>query len=320
MKSLNIWSPSRIHGGLLNESGICGFVDRGFGFSLTEPHWELCISIGPEKYSGIKLSPEHKDSIKQTLKVLWDHFGELQLSIEIRNQVLAHIGLGSKTSLLLALGRAFCELKGLQISHLDIARLVGRGGTSGIGVYSTLMGGYISDAGHKYPEEKSCFGPSSMKLSNPPRLLSYSPINWAKVIHFRFTDIGIHGEIERRIFRESCPIPKNETEACLIIFNNYIESAIRERDKNKLQKGISDVQKIGFKKVEWENQDEVTKEFRRYWNSKNPQCPLGLSSMGPTIYCITANPENVFELLRCFDTPPLHCNVSNISNSGIIIK
>ena len=314
-----VQSPSRIHCGLLNETGQFGFVDGGFGFSLDAPCWNLEINVGGTGRRGLPLCTEHEQAIDQVLSLLCDQFGHLDVSIIVHSQIPAHVGLGSKTSLLLAVGRSFCELVDLHLNHVELAQILGRGGTSGIGVYSTMKGGYIRDAGHRYPEEKSCFGPSSMQLSTPPRLLFRSPVEWMYVVHFRFADIGVYGEREKWLFSEFCPISENETKTILRLTDEYVDQAIHSRDERRLQYGISQLQNVGFKKVEWDHQEAITKEFRSYWLGLDAPYALGLSSTGPTLYCISSKPASVLDLVNGFGSPPLHCNVSSISNTGLII-
>ena len=316
-KRIIVQSPSRIHCGLLNETGLFGFIDAGFGFSLDAPCWNLEINVGSTGHRGIPLCTEHQEAVDQALNLLCDRFGHLDMSIIIHSQIPAHIGLGSKTSLLLAVGQSFCELVGLHLDHVELARIMGRGGTSGIGVYSTMEGGYIHDAGHRYPEEKNCFGPSSMQLSTPPRLLFRSHVEWAYVTHFRFADIGINGEREKQLFSAYCPIPENETKTLLRLTDEYVDQAIQSRDENRLQHGISKLQDLGFKKIEWDHQEAITKEFRSYWLGHDSPYALGLSSMGPTLYCISSNPTFVLDLIEDFGLPPMHCEVSPVSNSGL---
>jgi beta-ribofuranosylaminobenzene 5'-phosphate synthase len=68
--------------------------------------------------------------------------------IVIRTAPAPHVGLGSGTQLALALGHAMVDLQDHQrIGSADLARLVGRGRRSAIGVHGFFHGGFLVDAG-----------------------------------------------------------------------------------------------------------------------------------------------------------------------------
>ncbi len=314
---VRVLSPSRLHCGLLNESGLGGWVDGGFGFSLCNPLWDIELERGPclRQYGAI--APEHAEAIETTLRKLFATFGEMELSLRIYQSIASHVGLGSKTSLVLAIACAFTKLLGIRIDLYDLASMIGRAGTSGIGLYSTSFGGFIRDAGHRYPSQKKRFGPSSMKLALPPQLHTHHTIDWLQVVHFRYEEKGLHGDQERAVFTKHCPLPDTETVETIGVADIACK-AVSERNNEILQRCISRLQEIGLKRVEWNYQKGITRDFRRYWSLRRNPHALGLSSMGPTLYCLTSTPDAVLNEIRAFGECPIHCEVARISNCGII--
>ncbi len=245
---------------------------------------------------------------------------ENDLNITVRTAIPPHVGLGSKTSLLMAIGKAVSVLAGIPLTPSQLAQILQRGGTSGIGVHSFSGGGFIWDAGHRFPEAKKEFGPSSLSLANPPSAILNLPVDWINVVHFRFHEVGIHGAEETSIFKSVCPIPYEETAETLICVVSQVVPAFLEKDESSLQAGIRRLQTVGFKKTEWEHQDDLTKEFRQYWEKLGAFEALGLSAFGPTLYIFTRRPSEVRLLLDDFGTTPVHLCETIINGKGAIIE
>ena len=95
----------------------------------------------------------------------------------------SHSGLGSGTQLSLAVAKLITMMDGREMTAYDLAKIVGRGGTSGIGVESFENGGFIVDGGHK-SSEKPNFLPSSASNASPaPIIARYNfPLDWKIII------------------------------------------------------------------------------------------------------------------------------------------
>ena len=83
----------------------------------------------------------------------------------------SHSGLGSGTQLSLAAGKLISKMNDLDLTASEIASIVGRGGTSGIGVAAFDKGGFIVDGGHN-KAEKPGFLPSSASHASPPPIIA----------------------------------------------------------------------------------------------------------------------------------------------------
>ena len=69
-------------------------------------------------------------------------------SFTVHETYPSHSGLGSGTQLSLAVGKLLADFNSQKMDASQIASIVGRGGTSGIGVASFENGGFIMDGGH----------------------------------------------------------------------------------------------------------------------------------------------------------------------------
>lgn len=316
---LKIISPARLHFVLLNETGLLGRVDGGIGVSLSEPHWEIDVIRGRHSPQATTLCAKHQTAIEFALDRLSHLVPKNDVSVIVRKAIPPHVGLGSKTSLMMAIGKAVSILAGVSLMPLQLARIMERGGTSGIGVHSFSGGGFIWDAGHKFPEAKKEFGPSSLALAAPPLAILSLPVDWISIVHFRFLREGIHGVDEVSAFKSTCPVPYEETAETLLCVISQVVPAFLEKDEPLLHAGIRRLQKIGFKKIEWEHQDELTKKFRDYWEESGAFEALGLSAFGPTLYVLTSRPSEVRKVIDDFGSPPIHMCETTINNRGAII-
>jgi beta-ribofuranosylaminobenzene 5'-phosphate synthase len=250
-------------------------------------------------------------------------FGDPPLDIEEIGSVPLHVGLGSKTSLSMAIGKALAVITRVPRSHVEVASLAKRGGTSGVGVHASEYGGFIIDSGHQYPDEKSSFGPSSQHLAGPPGVQGiYSgPEGW-HIIHFRLGRIGLHGELERVFFSTHCPVPHDQTEAIERLVQTALIPALAEKSIYQLHYFLERIQCLGLKSAEWTLQDNKTKKLRDSWDSiriRNGELsPICLSSMGPTLFMITRNPERELAILTGLGVS--RAVVTKIANRGAEIR
>ncbi len=289
-------------------------MDGGIGFAVEEPHWEIEVGRG-EDLQGAPLTPEIASAVDIATKRLCRLWNVPPFSVRARSRVDAHAGLGSKTAILLAAGHAAAMLAGRRASADSLARTLGRGGTSGIGVNCFTHGGFVWDAGHVF-REKGLFAPSSGCLAPPAKAIVRLPVRWLSVVHFRFAPSGLHGGRERRVFSERCPTPDSGTIRAHLAVSALILPGLLERREELLHRGLKTLQNSGFKKIEWEHQDQISKAFRAYWAASKRAETLCLSSFGPTMYVLTTDPQAVVATINRFGERPVHLTVTNISNVG----
>jgi len=315
---LAVTSRARIHCALLNTSGLFGRVDGGIGFSVEDPRWEIEVGCGLS-LEGTRLPAELLTAVHNAVSKLQSIWNIPPLGLRVKNAIGPHTGLGSKTALLLAVGRAASILSGRRMPAVSLAQMLGRGGTSGIGVHCFRRGGLVWDAGHAFAEKRS-FAPSSASVTPPPSAIVQLPVKWLSVVHFRFSRSGPHGENERRAFAECCPTSDSGTVKALVAVSSLILPALVEKRENVLQQGLKKLQCTGFKKVEWDHQDFVTKAFHAYWAAAKMPETLCLSSFGPTMYVLTSDPRRVVARINAFGEQPIHVTVTKVSNVGCQVR
>jgi len=283
-------APSRIHITLLDMNGTSGRVDGGAGITLDEPGCVLDARKGP----GISVhggDEAIRQRIAEAARTVMEGLG-LPGGAEITLHAAArqHAGLGSGTQAALATAAALCRLYERDVAVSDLTRLVGRGGTSGIGTAAFEQGGFILDGGHRFgtPGAKQEFRPSaaSRGIAPPPVLARHRfPEDWRILLGTPDTGAGAHGGGEVDIFRTHCPVPLREVqELCHEVLMRMVPALI-EHDLDLFGSAVNRTQQLGFKKVEVALQHPIVPALLLA-TVQAGAAGAGLSSFGPTVYAI----------------------------------
>ena len=125
--SIKIRTPTRLHFSLIDLNGELGRIDGGLGVAIDKPNW--VINIQREDQWSI---PAELGAIIERLK------SKIKLKdcykIDMESTVPTHVGLGSQTQLALGVSHGLSILAGQEVNIKELATIVNRGGTSGIGV------------------------------------------------------------------------------------------------------------------------------------------------------------------------------------------
>ncbi|MCS4542020.1 MAG: beta-ribofuranosylaminobenzene 5'-phosphate synthase [Euryarchaeota archaeon] len=282
---VTIKTPSRLHISLIDLHGKLGRIDGGIGVALEFPS----VSITAEKAKKLIVSQnELKESAESAAKKMLNYLNIKDgVKITFNESYSMHIGLGSITQTSLAVAQAIAKLYGIKLSVLELAKIVERGGTSGIGVAAFEGGSFILDGGHKFGVEKKEFAPSDAThgVPPPPVILRHNFPDWNIVLAIPNVERGAYGQKEVNIFKQYCPIPLSEVQAVSHLILIKMLPALVERDINTFGQSINEIQSIGFKKIELELQHPIIKKLMETM-IKAGACGAGMSSFGPLVYGI----------------------------------
>ncbi|MFN3383951.1 MAG: beta-ribofuranosylaminobenzene 5'-phosphate synthase [Archaeoglobaceae archaeon] len=272
---MRVKTGARIHVTLIDLNGAIGRVDGGVGFAINEPSIEVMAKESDEiRILGNAKNFERFEKVSKKLKEIFGHGIEIEVLADYR----AHVGLGSGTQVSLAVGKAYSELYGLGLSVREIATIVERGGTSGIGVSVFEHGGFIVDGGHRW-EEKRGFLPSSVSKAKPAPMISRLEFPDWKVVLAIPELSGAYGLGEVDLFKSSCPIPLEDVrELCHIILMKLLP-AVAEKDLDSFNEAIGKIQRVGFKKIEVKRYGSLIRDLLE-------TLPIGMSSTGPSVYAV----------------------------------
>lgn len=300
---LIIETPSRLHMTLIDLNGSLGRIDGGVGLTLKEPRLvlemkpagnEIRVNLtNPETLSSTIIS-DYEEKITAAAHRMMNY---LQLdggyNFTVHETYPSHSGLGFGTQLSLAVGKLMADFCNEKMDAPEIASIVGRGGTSGIGVASFERGGFIIDGGHLHGEKPEFLPSSASKASPPPIIARYDfPEDWKVVLVIPDVKKNVSGKKEVNIFQEYCPIPLKEVQRLSHLILMKMMPAIIERDLDTFGETVNLIQNVGFKKIENQLQKPVIGEIMH--TLRDAGAPgVGMSSFGPTIYAITDNPQSI---------------------------
>jgi beta-ribofuranosylaminobenzene 5'-phosphate synthase len=132
----------------------------------------------------------------------------------------------------------------------DLARMVSRGGTSGIGVYAFGRGGFIVDGGHRWPDEKRDLGPSRAfeDVPVPPLIARLEFPSWGVLLAIPRGCQGSSGSAEVDLFRSMLPIPEQEVAASCRAALLGLLPAVATADYDGFCMAVEEYRQVGMKK------------------------------------------------------------------------
>ena len=304
-----IKTPSRLHVTLIDLNGAYDRIDGGVGITLEKPNLmleakpqgsDITVIFNEPGKLGSELVDDYTlkvtNAAQKMIKFLDINEG---FTFQIGTTYPSHSGLGSGTQLSLAAGKLISLMNDFELSNPEIAKIVGRGGTSGIGTAAFDKGGFIVDGGHN-TDEKPGFLPSSASPASPPPIIArYEfPTDWKIVLVIPNVEQGASGSKEVNIFQSYCPIPVEEVEKLSHVLLMKLMPAVVEADLDSFGSAINIIQDVGFKKIEHSLQNPCIKKIMDKLRSAGA-AGVGMSSFGPTLYAVTdTNVEDVSRAAR----------------------
>ena len=296
---VRVRTPCRLHCTLIDLHGGLGRVDGGVGVALEEPHVTLRVELSKEQFNVRGVANAlvrslvdrflQNENVEKSLETR--ELKRIGFQIDVLKMIPSHVGMGSMTQLSLALGAALNRLLNLDYSIREIAKVMRRGGTSGIGVAAFEQGGFILDAGHSFGpgKHKSSFLPSRTSRAPPaPILIRHEvPRDWLFVIALPTIEKGAHGTREVDIFQKYCPIPEKEVEKLTRIILMQLLPGLVESDIQTVGAALTAIQQIGFKKIEIDLQNQIIGKLMEMALAAGA-AGAGMSSFGPTTYALVS--------------------------------
>jgi beta-ribofuranosylaminobenzene 5'-phosphate synthase len=277
----------RLHIGLLDLAGASLRRYGGAGFILD--CMPIRVSAGPGRSAllGLDLldSAGRRD-VLAALDRMAKRFPIPRPRMTVQSLPPQHVGLGTKTAVVLALLKAWQVFSALHIESRQMQRLSGRGGASGVGIHGFFRGGFIADLGHKASEQTQ-FSPSSYRVDFdvPPIALRLPiPKDWRFAL---FLPHGrrYSGNQELRFFHSNTPIPRSQAKDAIATLYHGVVPAVIQQDIDLLRLALRDLHRSGFKHRELRGQAEpVQRLFKELERVQG--CAVGLSSLGPLVYAV----------------------------------
>lgn len=268
-------------------NGQLGRIDGGIGLALDDPRTRISAAIAEEITITCEDEPEIIPRVESAVRAVCQAFNLPGASVDVEEEPLPHVGLGSSTQILIGSAKAVCQLYGLDVGASELARIVGRGGTSGIGIGAIETGGFILDGGHPFrcgPTSKQDYTPTSasMGVIPPPILARYVFPDWDILILVP-TGEGASGSKEVDLFQEACPVPLDEVREMCHILVTQLLPAVVETDLATFGKAMEAFQRLGFKAFEFRTHTDRIDRTLDFLRERGGQ-GCGMSSWGPALF------------------------------------
>jgi len=289
-------TPSRLHFSLIDMNGQLGRVDGSLGLAINYPN----VVLEASKSEEIGVRGEEHAFVKELASVFLRRFKiPSGAQIEVKSKIPKHVGLGSNTQLSLAVASVLSRIYGIEKTTRELAIIMKRGGTSGIGVAAFEKGGLILDGGHSFGRdgEKQSFLPSSASKAQPaPVLVRYAfPEEWFFIIAIPHIHRGVHGEEEISVFKQRCPINAAYVgKACRIVLMKLLP-ALLERNIEKFGSGLTELQDAGFASATKDLMHPVVRRCIRLMLKKGAY-GAGQSSFGPSTFGLVQGEDEAGKL------------------------
>jgi beta-ribofuranosylaminobenzene 5'-phosphate synthase len=279
---VTVVAPARLHLGFVDPDGSLGRPFGSLGLTIDGPATRIALrhaardSIDAEADTqDVERASAHIVALKRLFR------RDASLAIELREVLPAHAGFGSGTQLALALGRGFASLHGIDVATADLARALGRGKRSGIGVAAFDRGGFLVDGG---PGKDA-----------PAPLLARAefPEQWRVLLVLDPRGAGLHGEDEGRVLSQLAPMPRATAAHIAHLVLMQILPALHESDFAPFAQGVSEVQRVigahfaPAQRAGAYTSAEVAQVVE--WLGANFDAAIGQSSWGPTGFAILAS-------------------------------
>ncbi len=229
-EQVSVRATARLHMGFLDLNGSLGRRFGSIGLALDAP--ATVLTAARSDHDAITGGEQAR--IARHLAALIPALGlPAGHSIDVREAIPAHSGLGSGTQLALALAAALRRLHGLAPDPAGDAARLGRGTRSGIGVALFTAGGFVLDGGR---------GASAA----PPPALARLPVPpaWRVLLLLDPAQAGLSGAREVEAFRALAPMPDTTAaHLCRLALMRLLPS-LAEADLENFGAALTEIQAI----------------------------------------------------------------------------
>jgi beta-ribofuranosylaminobenzene 5'-phosphate synthase len=282
-------------------NGEIGRIDGGVGLAVESPHTVIEATPSNAIRVDCRDEPEIVGRVVEALENVCTAYGLNGAYVNVKERPLPHVGLGSATQTLVGAAHAVCLLSGIQRPSRELARLVGRGGTSGIGVAAIENGGFIVDGGHRFrrgQNDKQEYTPSaaSVGIEPPPVLMRVDFADWDVLIVVPLGE-GASGLREVALFKVVCPIPIEQVRQMCHVLLMQMMPAIVEQDLESFGQAMEGFQELGFKVFELRAQTKLLIDCLAFLR-ENGGIGVGMSSWGPAVYAFGQDLRSLAEQSR----------------------
>jgi beta-RFAP synthase len=270
-----IKTPARLHFGLIELNGDLGRMFGGLGVGINKPNVSL------EAYPSSKLIVNGENS--ELLKTLVDRFKETynvksNVTIDVKQTIPEHCGLGSGTQLALAVATAMAKLFKVKAPTRELAAAMGRMQRTCVGTSIFAQGGFVVDGG-KNTEDNSLLPPLIFRKPFPEE--------WRFVVAIPNAPKGLSNEKETKAFKKVAPMPPEGVgRICRLIMMKLLPALV-EHDIGSFGEALTQIQNVlgdNFAEVQGGRYTNASAVENIEFMQRLGAYGVGQSSWGPALY------------------------------------
>ncbi|MEM1898475.1 MAG: hypothetical protein QXD36_05235 [Sulfolobales archaeon] len=250
------------------------YIYGSLGVSVEEPHISVLVRSSPilKVRCDTKLCEELVVATARLLNIR-------DVEVEVSGYLSHHVGLGSRTRILLTTYLALTNYLGVEADVGRVINLLGGRKISGVGIYSFFYGNLVVDSG---------LNVNDASMHYPKLLYLYEvPGNWYLIIVLPEGFKGLSEVEEVSIIRNVEAFPKQE-----LLYKEFVRllTSLSLRDFNIFTNALSRIQELTgeyFSKYQGGVfAHDISEELATVMRSEGVR-GIGQSSWGPTIYGFT---------------------------------
>jgi beta-ribofuranosylaminobenzene 5'-phosphate synthase len=224
-------TPSRLHFGLIDLNGDLGRLFGGIGVGIDQPN----VVLEAQPAEKLAVTGEKAELVKTLAKRFIETYDvKAGASINVKQTIPEHSGLGSGTQLALAVATALSKLFNVDASTQVLASVMGRGHRTSVGTTIFEQGGFVVDGG-KYTSQNSF--PTTI-LRQP------FPQSWVFVVAVPNVKKGLAKNEENAAFDALVPMTVEEAGTmCRLTMMKLLPSLV-ERDIKSFGEALTEIQTV----------------------------------------------------------------------------
>lgn len=279
-RSVTVRAPARLHLGMFDLTGSLGRRFGGIGVAIAQPGVVVHAALAPALSADGPDAARALEWAQRYLRASGIHSGA---HLRIEQVIPAHSGLGSGTKLALAIARALAVLYDQSTDPFTLARMVGRGARSAIGLWTFASGGFVLEGG-RYPDRDT---PAPLLLQRP------MPRQWRCVLAIPHAPEGLTGTAEATAFQDLAPPAALSAQIAHQTLMALLPALVEE-DINEFGRALTQIQRLvgeSFSPVQGGTfanaRSAQVIESLLGWGAPG----AGQSSWGPAVYGLAANEQ-----------------------------
>jgi beta-ribofuranosylaminobenzene 5'-phosphate synthase len=270
-------TPARLHLGLIDLNGDLGRVFGGLGVGINRPN----VVLEAQPSERLVVTGEKTEQVNALAEQFLETYNvKSNVTINVKQVIPEHSGLGSGTQLALAVATSLAKLFDVKASVQELAEVMGRGRRTSVGTTIFEQGGFVVDGG-KITSEKRF--PATIFRQPFPQ-------DWRFVVSVPNVNKGLAKSEETAAFKAAAPMKAEDAGRMCRLTMMKLLPALVERDIKSFGEALTQLQiVIGdyFAEVQGGTYSSQAAAEGIALLQKLGAYGAGQSSWGPAVYGIT---------------------------------